>query len=177
MELVNNGNYFELFQLPPHFEVNMAELESRYLALLVKVHPDKAVNLSDAERRLSLQWATLTNEAYQTLKNPLQRAVYILKINNIDTNNESNTAMPTEFLLEQMEWREELQQAVILKNDVAIEAMADRIRSERGTLFESLGGLLEGAQELEAAAVIVRQLSFLEKLGRDIKDALTGMEN
>jgi molecular chaperone HscB len=172
-----SGNFFELFQLPQVFRLDLGELDSHYRDLQARVHPDKSAHLSDAERRLSLQWSTLANEAYQTLKRPLERARYLLKIQGVDTREEDNTAMPTEFLLEQIEWREELQQAVTLRNEQALDRLAARLKTETDCLFESLATLLDDERQHPAAAVIVRQLAFLEKLGRDLDDALAALED
>ncbi len=172
-----SNNYFELFQMPPHFRLDMGQLDRHYLELQTRVHPDKSAHLSDAERRLSLQWATLANEAYQTLKRPLERARYLLKIHGVDTREEDNTAMPTEFLLEQIEWREELQEAVVLRNQPAMDRLALRLKSETDNLFDALGRLLDDEGQHPAAAVMVRQLAFLEKLGRDLNDALAALED
>jgi molecular chaperone HscB len=174
---VASSNYFELFQMPQTFRLDLGKLDSHYLELQTRVHPDKSAHLSDAERRLSLQWATLANEAYQTLKRPLERARYLLKIQGVDTREEDNTAMPTEFLLEQIEWREELQEAVILRNQQAMERLAGRLKTETDNLFDSLGTLLDDERQHPAAAVMVRQLAFLEKLGRDLNDALAALED
>ena len=172
-----SSNYFELFQMSPHFRLDLGTLDRHYLELQTRVHPDKWAHLSDAERRLSLQWATLANEAYQTLKRPLERARYLLKIHGVDTREEDNTAMPTEFLLEQIEWREELQEAVVLRNQQAMEKLALRLKTETDSLFDSLGTLLDDERQHPAAAVMVRQLAFLEKLGRDLNDALAALED
>jgi molecular chaperone HscB len=85
--------------------------------------------------------------------------------------------MPTEFLLEQIEWREELQEAVILRNQQAMERLAGRLKTETDNLFDSLGTLLDDERQHPAAAVMVRQLAFLEKLGRDLNDALAALED
>ncbi len=172
-----SNNYFDLFQMPAHFRLDLGMLDRHYLELQTRVHPDKSVHLSDAERRLSLQWATLANEAYQTLKRPLERARYLLRIHGVDTREEDNTQMPAEFLLEQIEWREELQEAVVLRNQQSMDRLAVRLKSETDTLFDSLGMLLDDEGQHPAAAVIVRQLAFLEKLGRDLNDALAALED
>ncbi len=172
-----NGNFFELLQVPPVFRLDLGQLDRHYLELQTRVHPDKTAHLSDAERRLSLQWATLTNEAYQTLKQPLDRARYLLKIQGVDTREEDNTAMPTAFLMEQIEWREELAGAATLRNVRAMDRLAARLRAEMNNLFESLGMLLDVERRLPAAAPIVRQLAFLDKLGRDLNEALAALED
>jgi molecular chaperone HscB len=177
MNSVPSSNYFDLFQLPQRFDVDLVKLDSHYLEMQARVHPDKAAHLSDAERRLSLQWATLTNEAYQTLKRPLDRARYLLKINGVNTHEEGNTSMPPEFLLEQIEWREEMEGAATLRNAEVLERMARRLRSEIDNLFAAIADLLEDENQHAAAAVIVRQLAFLEKLGRDLNDTLAALED
>lgn len=169
-------DYFELFQLPAAFHVDLDRLDRHYREIQTRVHPDKAAHLSDAEKRLSLQWATLANEAYQTLKRPLDRARYLLRLQGVDTAEESNTAMPTEFLLEQIEWREQLQEAMALKSLPALDRLAAKLRKETDVLFASLGNLLDVERRPPAAAEVVRQLAFLEKLGRDIDQAQSELE-
>ena len=176
MDFANPGNYFELFSIPQSFDIDLKMLEKHYLEMLSRVHPDPAVQLSDTERRLTLQWATLTNEAYQTLKRPLERARYLLGLMGIQTREDDNTAMPREFLLEQMEWRETLHQSILLKNETAIEALETQIRNERTSLLESLSTLFNDEKKTQDTVVIVRQLAFLEKLGKDVSDALAEME-
>src|SRR5260221_10845596 len=96
-----NQNHFELFGLPARFGIDAAALEARYHELQREVHPDRFAAAPEAERRVSMQLATRVNEAYQTLKSPLRRAVYILQLRGVDPKFETNTAMPAEFLMEQ----------------------------------------------------------------------------
>lgn len=177
MTPVASRNYFELFQLPQLFRLDLAKLDSHYLEIQTQVHPDKAAHLSDAERRLFLQWATLANEAYYTLKRPLDRARYLLRINGVDTGEESNTAMPTAFLMEQIEWREQMQEAAARRSQVALDRLAARLKSEMDGLFESLGALLDVEQRHPAAADVVRQLAFLQKLEQDLDQAQAALED
>ncbi|SMF97607.1 molecular chaperone HscB [Methylomagnum ishizawai] len=170
-------DYFELFQLPVSFQLDLDQLDRHYREIQARVHPDKAAHLSDSEKRLSLQWATLANEAYQTLKKPLDRARYLLRLQGVDTAEESNTQMPTEFLLEQIEWREELQQARALKSLEGLDRLAARLRKEMDTLFTSLSTLIDVERSHPTAADVVRQLAFLEKLGRDIGQAQAELED
>jgi molecular chaperone HscB len=104
-------NHFDLFNLPPRFAVDAGALDSAYRDVQSRVHPDRFVNATDAEKRVAMQWATRANEAYQTLKNPLARARYLCELNGVDLQTESNTAMPPSFLMQQMEWRERLEEA------------------------------------------------------------------
>ena len=98
-----NADHFALFELPRAFRLESALLDKRYREILALVHPDKFAHASDAERRLSLQWATRINEAYLTLKKPLARGRYLLELLGHPVDEENNTLMPTEFLMEQME--------------------------------------------------------------------------
>jgi molecular chaperone HscB len=170
-------DYFELFQLTPAFQLDLDLLDRHYREIQTRVHPDKAAHLSDTEKRVFLQWATFANEAYHTLKRPLERARYLLRTHGVDTGEESNTAMPTEFLLEQIEWREELQEARTLRSLAGLDRLAARLRKEMDTLFGSLTTLLDVERSHPAAADVVRQLAFLEKLGRDIGLAQAELED
>src|SRR5207245_5057191 len=105
------SNHFELFGLEPVFALNAASLDAAYRDIQAKVHPDRYAHAGDAERRASLQWTTRVNEAYRALKNPVQRASHILELQGVDVAFETNTAMPADFLMEQMELREALEKA------------------------------------------------------------------
>jgi molecular chaperone HscB len=177
MVLPTTRNYFELFQLSQRYALDSDTLDRRYLELQTRVHPDRAAHLSDAEKRLYLQWATLTNEAYRTLKRPLDRARYLLRLHGVNTREEDNTAMPAEFLLEQIEWREELQQAITLRSQQILDRLELRVRQETERLLETLTTLLDVEGQLLAAADVVRQLAFLEKLQRDIDQAQGAWED
>jgi molecular chaperone HscB len=96
-----------------------------------RVHPDKFVSATDAEKRVAMQWATRANEAYQTLKNPQKRAQYLCELNGVDLQTESNTAMPMAFLMQQMEWREELGDARAAKDSDALESLDEQLRKAR----------------------------------------------
>ena len=98
-------NHFELLGLPVAFALDPARLESGYRELQGAVHPDRFAAASDAERRIAMQWATHANEAYRTLRDPLERARYLLRLRGFDTEEETNTSMPPDFLMQQMEWR------------------------------------------------------------------------
>jgi molecular chaperone HscB len=169
-------DYFELFQLPPVFQLDIDRLDIHYREIQSRVHPDKAAHLSDGEKRLFLQWATLANEAYRTLRRPLDRARYLLQIHGVETGEEDNTAMPAEFLLEQIEWREELQEAQARRSQPALDRLSVRLRREMNALLDSLATLLDVERRHSAAAEVVRRLAFLEKLGRDLDQAQAELE-
>lgn len=170
-------DYFDLLQLPPTFQVDMDRLDRHYRELQGRVHPDRAAHLSDLEKRTFLQYATAANEAYHTLKRPLERARYMLRRDGLDTGEERNNAMSAEFLLEQIEWREELHEARSLKNVAALDRLAARLRNETERLITQLAQLLDVDRQPPAAVDVVRQLAFFERLARDLDEALVELED
>ncbi len=170
-------DYFALFGLPTGFSVDMDRLEQAYLDIQGKVHPDRFAHLPDADKRLSMQWATHANEAFRTLKSPLSRGQYLLELKGVDPAFETNTAMSPAFLMEQMEWREALGEAREAADEEALEDLARRIRHSNRSLIEQLGVQLDQQVDLPAAADTVRRLKFLEKLQYEINDALTALES
>jgi len=133
------------------------------------------VHATGAEKRVAMQWATRANEAYQTLKNPLKRASYLCELHGVDLQTESNTAMPGAFLMQQMEWREALDDAKFGKHMAALEALETALRAARKETVERIESLLD-AEDFAAAAKLVRQLMFLEKFGEEIGDAFALIE-
>ena len=168
-------DFFTLFGLPRQQGLDADQLELLYRDIQSKVHPDKHAHLAGSEKRLAMQWSTHVNEAYQTLKDPLQRARYLLHLAGHDVRLETNTAMPAEFLLAQMELRE----AVADAKDAGDAAMLDdlhrrlkkEVRAEYGLLQQALD-----ANVLERAGELVRQLMFQEKLLQEVDDALVLVE-
>ena len=126
-----NADHFALFELPRAFRLESALLDKRYREILALVHPDKFAHASDAERRLSLQWATRINEAYLTLKKPLLRGRYLLELLGHRVEEESNTLMPAEFLMEQMEWREAVVEARQACDQEELEKLRRRVKARQ----------------------------------------------
>jgi len=170
-------NYFELFGLPPAFRIETARLDNAYRQLQSQVHPDRFAAATDAEKRISMQWATRANEAYQTLRRPLSRARYLLALRGVDTQEETNTAMPADFLIAQMEWREAVSDARANRDVAELDRLADNLRASESTLLIDLEEHLDGDGNLPAAALQVRKLRFVEKLREEIADAHEVMEN
>jgi molecular chaperone HscB len=164
-------NHFDLFRLPISFQMDSAALDAAYRDVQREVHPDKFTTASDAEKRLAAQWATRANEAYQTLKSPLNRGRYFLKIHGIETEEESNTAMPLDFLMQQMEWREAVVEARASKDETKLDKLAAQKNSDEKKLFLQLSGELNQPSTFVDARLTVRKLRFIEKLGEEIDDA------
>ena len=171
-----NADHFALFGLPRAFRTDAATLDARYRELQAEVHPDRFAQASDAERRRSLQWATKANEAYLALKKPLERAKYLLHLAGHDVGAENNTAMPADFLIEQMEWREGVAEARSAGNHHELEHLHHRLGEQMRCAYEELGELFDNAPDHESAADRVRRLMFLEKLLHEIDDAIIALE-
>jgi molecular chaperone HscB len=169
-------NHFDLFNLPARFTIDMGALDAAYRDVQGQVHPDRFVGATDAEKRVAMQWATRANEAYQTLKNPQKRARYLCELNGVDLQTESNTAMPMAFLMQQMDWREELGEARAHKNVDALEALDEQVKAERKTRLDVVGRELD-AGDYQTAAQGVRALMFLEKFGEEVHHAFEAAES
>jgi molecular chaperone HscB len=169
-------NHFELFNLPIAFAIDTAELDRAYREVQREVHPDRFTIASDAEKRLAAQWATRANEAYRTLKSPLNRGRYLLRIHGVDTEEESNTAMPVDFLMQQMDWREAVVDARREGSPERLDELSARHRADEAQLFLQLAGELNSPDGMAAARLTVRKLRFLEKLGEEIDDALESVD-
>ncbi len=169
-------NFFQLFGLTERFRIDRAELSQRYRALQGEVHPDRFAHRPETERLLSMQWATQINEAYQTLGNPVRRARYLLSLKGVDTQEETNTAMPAEFLMQQMEWREAIEEAAQATDAVALAALESRMQHEMRELETQLAVKIDDGGDYPAAAMDVRKLKFMEKLAEGIASAFDGID-
>lgn len=168
-------NHFELLQLPQTFNIDLALLDAHYRALQAEVHPDKFVNASPAERMQSMQKATQANEAYITLKQPTARARYLLALQGIATEEENNTAMPADFLMAQMEWREAMEDAKSAKDIAALDALLADMRAQSRQLQQQLSDEL--ASQPIQAALTVRKLRFIDKVSEDANQLIALLDS
>ena len=141
-------NHFELFGLQPAFSVDQQALERSYREIQSRVHPDRFAHAGDAERRASLQWTTRVNEAYRSLKNPVQRASHILALHGVDVAFETNTAMPAAFLGQQMELREALENAIQRKDVKSLDALQKSLARDQEVLEKKLAQAIGGKLRL-----------------------------
>ena len=161
-------NYFELFGLNPQFSIDLTKLETNYRAIQSTSHPDRFVTCTSAEKLQSMQTATLSNEAYLTLKSPSRRGSYLLGLQGIDAIHETNTYMPHDFLMQQMEWREAIDDAKHAKDMVALENLLTEMQGEAKQLQENLADLFDTKQNYPAATNETRKLIFIDKVCADI---------
>jgi molecular chaperone HscB len=159
---------FELFSLEPRFHVDAEELNASFLKLQMLTHPDRFAAGTDSEKRLSLQLTTRINEAYQRLKNPISRGRYLCELGNVPVQAETNTAMPSDFLIEQMQWREAFDES-----GVAIPALKAEVLAKKSTLLAALERQLDTENDPVAASASVRQLMFVEKFLQTIQSLPT----
>ncbi|MSQ63042.1 MAG: Fe-S protein assembly co-chaperone HscB [Betaproteobacteria bacterium] len=161
-------NHFELFGITPAYALDLAHLYSAYRNIQSKIHPDRYANAGDAERRASMQMTTQVNEAYRALKSPVQRAKYLLALNGVDVGFETNTAMPRDFLVEQMELREKLEEA---KNSADLDFISRDLAVARREIENQIQEEIDCRHDFAAARDLVRKLMFLERFGEDIDAA------
>ncbi|VXC12040.1 Co-chaperone protein HscB homolog [Burkholderia sp. 8Y] len=169
-------SHFDLFGLPPTFAVDPDRLDDAYRTVQAQVHPDRFAAAGDAQRRLAMQWATRANEAYQTLRDPLKRARYMLSLRGIDVGAENNTAMEPAFLMQQMEWRENIEDAAAARNVGALETLLDALRDEERVRFSKLAALIDSNAD-QAAGEAVRQLMFIERVAHEIGVQIERLES
>lgn len=166
-------NYFDLFGMPATFDLDVADLAVRYRELQRRFHPDRFASASAPERRLSVQLTAQVNAAFQTLKDPVARARYLLGMQGVETGEDTDTAMDTNFLMEQMELRESLAEArEAADRHVRLETLRRRVDKE----FEERSDLLhtylaENAERArQQARNLVREMQFLQKLAHEIEE-------
>lgn len=172
MRLTDND--FQLFGLPERQALERADIDARWKALQSEVHPDRFAAEGAAAQRVAMQWAMRVNEAYQRLRDPLSRAAYLCELRGAPVGAENNTQMPAAFLMQQMAWREALDEAA---GEAALEALdADAAQAEAATLEEARR-LLDDAGDATAAAAQVRALMFIQRFRADIDKRLAMQED
>jgi molecular chaperone HscB len=167
-----DANDFELFGVAPRFEQERAELDARWKALQAEVHPDRFAAQGTAAQRVAMQWAVRVNEAYQRLKDPLKRAAYLCELNGVPLEAEKNTAMPANFLMQQMAWRESLEEA---GGEAELDALHDEVMAARKQMLAQLAATLDDQKDWHAAAQQVRALMFVERFAHDVEQRLDAL--
>ena len=170
-------DFFQLFDVPVSFDVDIDLIQQRYMDLQKAVHPDKFVNASAQEKRISMQQTSRINEAINTLKQPVDRALYLLKLKGIDINFENETTMDASFLMEQMEMREALSE-VREKEDPLAEL--DRVGAETKVKTKNMMNDFSSCYEedrLDEARELIRKMQFMQKAKKEIDDITAAIED
>jgi molecular chaperone HscB len=166
-------NDFVLFGLVEQFAQDAATLDAKWKALQRETHPDKFAAQGASAQRLAMQWSVRINEAYQRLKDPLKRAAYLCELRGAPINAERNTAMPAAFLMRQIEWREQADEAT---TDEQIEALLAEVSAQKQNLLAQCGRALDDGDASQAiydkASGLVRSLMFIEKFESELEDRL-----
>ena len=160
------SNDFALFGVPAQFAQDRAAIDARWKDLQREAHPDRFAAQGAATQRQAMQWSVRINEAYQRLKDPLRRAAYLCELGGMPIQAESNTAMPAEFLLQQMEWREALDD---VQGEADIDALHTAVMAARQQVLAECAQALDVQHDLARAVSLVRALMFLERFGADIE--------
>jgi molecular chaperone HscB len=175
---------FTLFGLAPRFALDRAELDERWRALQAQVHPDRHAAAGAAAQRVAMQWATRVNEAYRRLQDPLKRAAYLCELRGVPIDAERNTAMPADFLHEQMAWREALDDSA--DDRAAVAALDDDVRRDEARRLAAVAALLDGggrpsptalAGDVASAASQVRALMFVRRFQEELARRLDALES
>ena len=167
------SNDFELFGVPPKFAQDRAALDARWKDLQREAHPDRFAAQGDAAQRVAMQWSVRINEAYQRLRDPLKRAAYLCELAGSPVNAHSNTAMPAAFLMQQMQWREDLDEA---EDSQALDALRDNVDAVQRDLINVCAHQLDVLRDFNVAAQTVRSLMFIEKFAHDLERAFDKLE-
>jgi len=159
-------NDFVLFGLQARFAQDRAAIDARWKELQREAHPDRFAAQGAAAQRVAMQWSVRINEAYQRLKDPLRRAAYLCELRGAPIQAESNTAMPAQFLMQQLAWRESLDEA---RTEQDLDALADTLSRARAETLRAIEGNLDVADDAATAAQQVRALMFIERFAHDVE--------
>ena len=165
---------FTLLGLEKAFTLDRAKLDAAWKAMQAQVHPDRFAAEGAASQRVAMQWAVRVNEAHQRLKDPLKRAAYLCELAGVPVQAQNNTAMPGEFLMQQMQWREALEEAA---GQVQVEALSDEVTGQRKARLARVTQLLDVDANAAAAAQEVRALMFIDRLLEEIDARLEQYED
>jgi len=167
---------FELFGLPAAFELDRSQIDLQWKSLQREAHPDRFASEGAAAQRIAMQWSVRINEAYNRLKDPLKRAAYLCELNGAAVNAENNTNMPSAFLMQQMEWREALDDCKALKSsdakDEALEKLLNEVDGSHAQALKQIAKLIDVEHNFPAAVGQVRALMFIEKFAQEVQHQL-----
>lgn len=163
-------NFFTLLKLPEAFVIDLEKLDQNYQGIQKEIHPDRFASFDDETKLESIKKTAQVNDAYQTLKSPIRRAEYLLQLHGVNIHDEKYSAVPQDFLMQQMEWREELE--THKQNKLALEKLAADIQKNKNEMMNQLPSFFDHKDHLNDAIQITRELNFIEKIEQHINDAL-----
>ena len=169
-----DDNDFALFDLPERFALDRSDLDARWRRLQASAHPDKFAAEGAAAQRLAMQWSVRINEAYGRLREPLSRAAYLCELRGAPIAANSNTAMPPEFLMQQMAWREALEDA---PSDTELAALDMQVRAAEAELLAQVTALLDEQAAPAQAAERVRAMMFIQRFRADLRERIDALQD
>ena len=169
-----DDNDFVLFGLPERFTIDRADLDARWRQLQSTAHPDRFAAAGAAAQRLAMQWSVRINEAYRRLREPLTRAAYLCELRGAPIAAHSNTAMPGQFLVQQMAWREALEEA---EGDAVLVALDAEVSAAESDLIAQLAVLLDVEDAPALAAERLRALMFIQRFRADLRQRLDALQD
>jgi len=170
----STSSHFELFGLPAAFALDVGRLEAAYRDIQARVHPDKFAHAGDAERRASMQMTTRVNEAYRALKDPLRRAIHLLELNGVDVAFETADPRAQEFLIEQMEIRERLEES---KSAPDLDLIQKSLSQQKSAMEKQIATEIDSKKNYENARTLVRKLMFFDRLAEEVDAAYDTLES
>ena len=160
-------NYFELFDLETSFFVDDEALNKAYQAQVTRFHPDNFANKSQAEQLQALQSTSLLNSAYTALKTPLNRASYLLNLEGLDPFDEKDTNMDANFLVSQIELREQLEDIKELQDNTVLDNFIERVQDFINDNVASISEAFSQSRDLQEIKKLVRELKFYDQLNKE----------
>lgn len=168
--------YFALLDLKPHFDIDLKALAERYRTKVTAIHPDRFITASEREKRLALEQSANLNEAYQILKTPSQRARYLLSLRGGNIPLETTVQDP-EFLLQQMQWHEELDELNEQANSEQLSSFKKRIKQVQTSLEADFNEHWQNSESYLHAEQLVRRMQFMDKLVLSVKQLEEHLDN
>lgn len=164
---------FELFGLNCTFALDKQALTKAYLQLQSEMHPDRFANGTDAEKRMAVQWATRINEAYKRLQNPIERAIYWCELHGQSPRSQQST-LPTSLLIQQMDWRERLDEATDMET---VEALHNEVMRYKNEMLDEVANAIDSHRDVYRSTIICQALMFIEKIESDLNKRLEKLED
>ena len=168
-----SDDYFRFFGIHQQFNIDLPALDQAYLTIQKEVHPDRHARGSEVEQRVAMQMATFANTAYQTLKNPIQRGLYLCQLHGVDAKLETNTSMPAAFLMKQMEWRESLDEQA--EDLPALEELMSEVEQSKENILQEIAQAIDVAKNYTHAAELLRGLLFIDKFAVELDDTIAAL--
>jgi molecular chaperone HscB len=166
MDLKLSSSDFDLFGLPERFAQDREAIDARWKELQREAHPDRFAGQGAAAQRVAMQWSVRINEAHKRLRDPLARAAYLCELRGAPIDAENNTAMPAAFLMQQMQWREALEEA---DGEAQLDLLVGELDNARRATLQDIAQRLDERGDAAGAAGQVRALMFIERFAHDVE--------